>query len=298
MGDYGRAVEFGVSVTPDAAEIAVARALATRADSLGFELLGIQDHPYQRRFVETWALLADLLARTERLRVFPDVANLALRLPAMIAKQAATLDVLSKGRFELGLGGGSFWEAIEAMGGPRRGPRATLEALGEAIEIIRLFWSGERSIRFEGRHYRVAGLHPGPMPAHPIGIWLGVYKPRALELTGRIADGWIVSTSYAPPSGIPGMQERIDDGAASAGRGSREIRRAYNVVGEVTDGPARDLLQGPPAHWIEELTRFVLELGLDTFVFWPAGEPIGQIERFAAEIVPGVREAVARARGT
>jgi alkanesulfonate monooxygenase SsuD/methylene tetrahydromethanopterin reductase-like flavin-dependent oxidoreductase (luciferase family) len=297
VGDYGREIEFGVSVAPNAAEVDLVRAVARKADALGIELFGLQDHPYQRRFAETWMLLADVLARTERVRVFPDVANVPLRLPAMIAKQSATLDVLSDGRFELGLGGGSFWDAIEAMGGPRRSPRETLQSLEEAIAIIRLYWSGERAIRFDGRHYHVAGLHPGPEPAHPIEIWLGVLKPRSLELAGRVADGWVPSISYAPPEAIPAMQERIDAGAAATGRAPSEIRRLYNVMGELTERPASGLLQGPAEHWIEQLTGFVLELGFDTFVFWPSGEPVAQLERYAAEVEPGVREAVRRARG-
>jgi alkanesulfonate monooxygenase SsuD/methylene tetrahydromethanopterin reductase-like flavin-dependent oxidoreductase (luciferase family) len=153
---YGRPLEFGISIVPVSADADLARALARRADELGLDLVGIQDHPYQVRFLDTWALLADLLARTERIRFFPDVANLPLRGPAMIAKQAASLDVLSGGRFELGLGAGAFWEGIGAMGGPVRSGREALESLEEAIRIIRAFWSGERAIAFEGRHYRCA----------------------------------------------------------------------------------------------------------------------------------------------
>jgi alkanesulfonate monooxygenase SsuD/methylene tetrahydromethanopterin reductase-like flavin-dependent oxidoreductase (luciferase family) len=70
--------------------------------------------PYQRRFVDTWALLAMIAATTTRLRVFPDVACLPLRPPAVLAKTAATIGLLSGGRFDLGLGAGAFWEAIEA----------------------------------------------------------------------------------------------------------------------------------------------------------------------------------------
>jgi alkanesulfonate monooxygenase SsuD/methylene tetrahydromethanopterin reductase-like flavin-dependent oxidoreductase (luciferase family) len=164
---YGRQLEFGLFPVPNADDLEVVRSLARRADELGLDLIGIQDHPYQWRYLETWALIADLVARTERVRLFPDVANLPLRGPAMIAKHAATLDVLSGGRFELGLGAGAFWEPIAAMGGPVRSPREALESLEEAIEIIRLFWSGERSIAFEGKHYRVKGLHPGPAPGAP-----------------------------------------------------------------------------------------------------------------------------------
>jgi len=296
MADYGRRLELGFSVVPEAEGIDEIRALVAQGDAAGLDVLGIQDHPYQRRFLETWALIADLLARTERLRVFPDVANLPLRLPAMIAKQAASLDVLSGGRFELGLGAGTFWEGIAAMGGPARGGRESLEALEEAIRIIRLCWSGERSISFEGRHYSVSGLHPGPPPAHPIGIWIGAYKPRILGLVGRLADGWVPSLPYAPPPEVPAMQARIDEAAAEAGRDPAEIRRVYNVIGEIADAGSGDVFAGPVAFWVETLTGFVLELGFDTLVFWPSGDKRRQLALFTEEVAPAVRGEVARAR--
>jgi alkanesulfonate monooxygenase SsuD/methylene tetrahydromethanopterin reductase-like flavin-dependent oxidoreductase (luciferase family) len=293
---YGRALEFGISVAPNAADLAAIRDVAVRADRAGLDLLGIQDHPYQWRFLETWALLADLLARTERIRVFPDVANLPLRLPAMIAKQAASLDVLSGGRFELGIGAGGFWEAIGAMGGPVRSGREALDALEEAIAIIRAFWSGERSIRFEGRYYSVAGMHPGPAPAHPIAIWIGGYRPGMLKLVGRLADGWVPSLPYAPPEVVPAMRERIDAAAAEAGREPASIRRAYNLMGEITAAGSGEGLHGPVSKWVETLTGFALELGFDTFVFWPTAQPVDQLVLFAEEVVPAVRAAVASAR--
>jgi len=200
---YGRPVEFGVFVVPTRDDLGVAREQAAIADGLGLDLVGIQDHPYQWRYLETWALIADLLARTERVRFFPDVANLPLRGPAMIAKQAASLDVLSGGRFELGLGAGAFWDPIAAMGGPRRSGGEALQALEEAIEIIRLFWSGERSISFAGEHYSVKGLHPGPPPTHEIGIWLGVGKPKALALTGRLGTAGCRPSRGPRPTSFP-----------------------------------------------------------------------------------------------
>ncbi len=289
---YGRLLEFGISIVPASADAELARALARRADELGLDLVGIQDHPYQWRFLDTWALMADLLARTKRVRVFPDVANLPLRGPAMIAKQAASLDALSGGRFELGLGAGAFWEAIGAMGGPVRSGREALDSLEEAVRIIRAFWSGERTIAFEGRHYSVRGLHPGPAPAHPIGIWLGVGRPRALALTGRLADGWVPSLFWATPELVPAMMRRIDEGAAAAGRDPSEIRRVYNVGGTIADGPTDGLLEGPPEHWIETLSGFAEDLGFDTFVFWPDEEPLVQLERFAQDVVPALRPSV------
>src|SRR5947209_11976435 len=156
------------------------------ADQTGLEFVGVQDHPYQRRFFDTWTLLAYAAGRTAHVRFVPDVLNLPLRLPTLVAKSVASLAVLSAGRVELGLGAGAFWDAVEAMGGPRRTPRESVDALEEAIAILRAFWSGAESVTVEGQHYRVKGTKPGPAPAHRIGIWLGAYRPRMLRLTGRL----------------------------------------------------------------------------------------------------------------
>jgi len=160
---------IGPSLVPEAGAWPRLAEAARAADAGGLDLLGIQDHPYQWRFLDTFALIATLLARTDRIRIFPEVANLPLRPPAMLAKTAGSLDRMSGGRFELGLGAGSFWDAIAAMGGPRRTPAEAVEALAEAIEVIRLMWSGDRSVTHEGRHYRLKGVHPGEAPPHRSG---------------------------------------------------------------------------------------------------------------------------------
>jgi alkanesulfonate monooxygenase SsuD/methylene tetrahydromethanopterin reductase-like flavin-dependent oxidoreductase (luciferase family) len=295
MSGYGRKLEFGASVEPLADPPDWAARVARAADRSGLDLVGIQDHPYQRRFLDTWTLISTLVPITERVRFFPDVANLPLRPPAMLAKAAASLDVLSGGRVEMGLGAGAFWDAIEAMDGPRRSPGQAVRSVEEAIKIMRLVWSEERSVRFDGELYSLRGMRPGPHPVHPIGIWVGAYGPRMLDLIGRLADGWIPSLGYSPPERLPELQRRIDAGAAEAGREPGEIRRAYNVAGMI--GPAGDdLLEGPVSRWVEELTRFVLEFGMDTFIYWPSGDHARQIEVFANEVVPAVREAVDRAR--
>src|SRR2546430_1939392 len=187
--DYGNPLRLGVFVIPDATEPLRALDNAVHAEEVGFDLVGIQDHPYQRRFHDTWILLAAIAARTTRIVLFPDVANLPLRPPAVMAKAAVSLDLLSGGRFELGLGAGGFWDAIKAMGGPVRTPAESVSALEEAIQVIRLMWSGGRGLRFDGSFYSLSGVNAGPEPAHPIGIWLGAYRPRMLALIGRLADG-------------------------------------------------------------------------------------------------------------
>lgn len=295
MTDYGRDLEFGVSVEPLADPPDWATRIVTAADRAGLDLVGIQDHPYQRRFLDTWTLISTLVPTTEQIRFFPDVANLPLRPPAILAKAAASLDVLSGGRIELGLGAGAFWEAVEAMGGPRRSPGEAVRATKEAIEVMRLVWSEERSVRFDGEFYSLAGMRPGPHPVHPIGVWVGAYGPRMLRLIGRLADGWVPSLAYSPPEKLPGMQARIDEAAGQAGRELRDIRRVYNVGGRIGEDH-NGLLDGPVEHWVEELTRFAVELGMDTFVYWPSEDHVRQVEMFANEVVPAVREAVAAER--
>jgi alkanesulfonate monooxygenase SsuD/methylene tetrahydromethanopterin reductase-like flavin-dependent oxidoreductase (luciferase family) len=240
--------------------------------------VGFQDHPYQWRYHDTWTLIAYLAARTSTVRFFPDVANLPLRPPAVLAKAAASLDVLSGGRVELGLGAGAFWDAVVAMGGPRRTPREAFEAVGEAIDVIRLVWSGQRGVRYDGRHYRLSGVHTGPTPAHDIGIWLGASGPKMLDLIGRKADGWVPSSSWAPPESLPGYLRRIEESAVAAGREPMAIRRVYNLMGSI--GPTTgQRFVGPASRWVDELGRLA-EVGMDAFVFWPSGpDPVDQVER-------------------
>jgi alkanesulfonate monooxygenase SsuD/methylene tetrahydromethanopterin reductase-like flavin-dependent oxidoreductase (luciferase family) len=292
-----RPVTFGYFPVPNAAEAGDVVHRAVLAEELGFDLIAIQDHPYQRRFLDTWTLLAWIAARTERIGVFPDVANLPLRHPAVLAKSAASLDVLSGGRVELGLGAGGFWDAIEAMGGPRRSPGEALAALEEAIAVIRAMWSGQRGLKVEGRHYRLSGAHSGPAPVHPIGIWIGGYGPRMLELIGRVADGWVPSLPYVGEARLPSMRARLEDAAAAAGRDPAAIRRVLNVGGRIADERGEQGLVGPPSMWVETLRRLALEHGFDTFVLWAEGDEDEQMRRFAGEVAPAVLEAVAAEHG-
>lgn len=278
--DYGQPVRFGVFLTPDASQPSRLLELSGLADELGFDLIGVQDHPYQRRFLDTWTLLTAIAMRTRSVQVFPDVANLPLRPPAILAKAAASLDLLSGGRLELGLGAGGFWEAIKAIGGPVRTPGESVAALEEAIQVIRMMWSGERNVRFDGKFYQLAGVQTGPKPQHPIGIWLGVYKPRMLSLVGRAADGWLPSFGYVQPADLLEGNRRIDESAAAAGRDPRAIRRLLNAGADVS---------------VETFTSLTVEHGMDTYVIGGI-EDADALRWFASDVIPAVREAVARAR--
>jgi alkanesulfonate monooxygenase SsuD/methylene tetrahydromethanopterin reductase-like flavin-dependent oxidoreductase (luciferase family) len=293
-------IRFGLSVLPNTDDVDSIRELVGVADRAGLDLVGIQDHPYQRRFLDAWSLIPVLFAETERISIFTDVANLPLRSPAVMAKAAATLDVLSGGRFELGLGAGGYPDPIEGYGGPRRTPGESVEALDEAIDLIRLLWSDQRSVSFEGEHYRLHDARPGPHPVHPIGIWVGAFLPRMLRLTGRKADGWVPSFGVLDRDELRAGNGQVDAAAEKAGRDPAEIRRIVNIQGLIGEppGPSRaDLpvgyllgepLVGPVDWWVETLAGFV-EDGFDTLVFWPVDATSDQVELFAGEVAPRLR---------
>ncbi|KQZ89732.1 5,10-methylene tetrahydromethanopterin reductase [Phycicoccus sp. Root563] len=288
MTDYGHELEFGIFPSPDADRLHETLAMAEAADVGGLDLVTIQDHPYQAKHLDAWTLLSVIAARTTSVRVAPNVANLPLRPPVVLARSVATLDQLSGGRAELGLGTGAFWDAIVAAGGPRRTPGEAVEALEEAIAVIRALWSGRGSVTLDGDHYPVRGLHAGPVPAHDVGIWVGAYKPRMLRVTGRLADGWLPSLGYAAPETLSAMNATIDEAAEKAGRSPVDIRRLYNIHGRFGSGGG--LLEGQPRDWAEQLAEITLDQGMSTYIL--AVSSLDDVERFAAEVAPLTRELV------
>jgi len=125
MTDYGHDLLFGSFITPTNADPEQVLALTSASEAAGLDLATFQDHPYQPGFFDTWTLLSFLAARTSTIRLTANVLNLPLRPPAVVARAAASLDILSGGRIELGLGAGAFWDAIVAMGGERLTPATT-----------------------------------------------------------------------------------------------------------------------------------------------------------------------------
>ncbi|MEV6306049.1 LLM class flavin-dependent oxidoreductase [Actinoplanes sp. NPDC051861] len=285
--DYGHALRFGTFLTPSNADPESVVALARLSEELGYDLVTFQDHPYQPGFLDTWTLLSWVAARTERIELAGNVLNIPMRPAPVLARAAASLDLLSGGRVALGLGAGGFWDAMEAMGVTRRTPGESVDQLSEAIDVIRELWrTGERGgVRYGGDYFRLTGAKRGPAPAHEVPIWVGAYGPRMLRLIGTKADGWLPSLSYLKPGALETGNEIIDQAAKAAGRDPREIRRLLNVFAE----PEKSAAQ-----WVEELGALALEHGIGTFIV--GSDDPGLLELFAAEVIPGVREAVTRAR--
>jgi alkanesulfonate monooxygenase SsuD/methylene tetrahydromethanopterin reductase-like flavin-dependent oxidoreductase (luciferase family) len=295
--DYGHDLLFGSFITPTNAAPERVVALAQLSEQAGLDLATFQDHPYQPSFLDTWTLLSWVAARTERIRLAPNVANLPLRPPAVLARSVASLDLLSGGRVELGLGSGAFWDAIEAMGGRRLTPGQGVDALREAIDVIRALWdTADRSrVDLPGTYWTAVGAKRGPAPAHPVGIWVGAYKPRMLRLTGEKADGWLPSLSYLDGVGaLDDANARIDDAAAGSGRQPAAVRRLLNVGGQLTSRPTGTLLAGPPEQWVEDLATLALEHGVSGFIV--TGDDPTVLATVGQEIAPAVRELVAAER--
>lgn len=297
MPDYGRSLLFGAFPTPSASPPQRAVDLMIAAEAAGLDLATVQDHPYQPRFLDTWTLLSYAAARTERITLATNVLNLPLRQPVIVARSAASLDLLSGGRFELGLGAGAFWDAIQASGGQRLTPGEAVTGLAEAIRIIRGLWAAADRVplRVDGTVHQVDGAKRGPAPAHDVGIWLGAYKPRMLRLTGETADGWLPSLGYLPggPADLAPLNARIDDAASAVGRDPAVVRRLLNIGGTF-QASGGGLLHGPPGQWARELAQIALEYGISGFIL--GTDDAADLARFGHEVAPEVRALVAAAR--
>lgn len=295
MTDYGHDLLFGTVLTPDATSPADMIELAALSEQLGLDLVSVSDHPYQPSFLDAWTALSYIAARTTRIHLFPNVANLPLRPPAGIARSIASLDALSDGRAELGLGAGGYWDAIASEGGPRLSPGQGVDALAEAITVIRALWTPGPSITYTGEHYHLHAARPGPPHPHDPAIWIGAIKPRMLRVTGTLADGWLPSASRVPPAQLEASNQIIDDAARTANRNPSDIRRLYNVPGTITTTANKTgFLHGPPRTWAEQLTELTLTHGVSGYLY--PTDDADSIRRFAQDVVPEVRERVARER--
>ncbi len=204
------------------------RAYGQRVEELGFTHILAYDHvlgadpdvhrgwqgPYDvhTTFHEPFVMFGYLAAVTS-LELVTGVIILPQRQTALVAKQAAEVDLLTQGRFRLGIGLG--WNAVEyeALGEDftNRGRRSE-----EQVEVLRRLWT-ERTVTFEGRYHTITGAGLAPLPVQrPIPVWFGAATERALERAGRLADGWFPMMEPGP--GLDWAREKVDDAATAAGR--------------------------------------------------------------------------------
>ena len=230
------------------------RDLARRVEDLGWSTLTIADH-----FDDALAPIPALMAAadaTTTLRVGSMVLANDYRHPVVLAKEAATLDLLTGGRFDLGIGAGWMTTDYEAAGVPLDRPGLRIERLAEALAVLRGLWSDE-PCTFAGDHYRVSGLDGGPKPATPGGppIVIGGGGRRVLTLAGREAD--VVGINVNLAAGVidrqafwNGTPETTDEklGWVREGAGDRDpevhVRVHLTMVTDDRDGIVEQLAGG------------------------------------------------------
>jgi alkanesulfonate monooxygenase SsuD/methylene tetrahydromethanopterin reductase-like flavin-dependent oxidoreductase (luciferase family) len=281
---------FGIGVPASAGPGDDPVGLAQEAERLGYDFVSTADHPTgDSPSYDTPTMLTWIAARTSRIKVASRVLAVPFRRPAMVAKLAVSLDLLSGGRLILGLGAGYSDQEIAAVGGPELSPGAKIDGLAEAIQIIRGAWTGSAYSQ-DGRHYSVRDLEMQPRPGHPVPIWLGAFGPRALAVTGRLADGWIPSLGYRPTEEFPAMRRRIDEAALAAGRRPDEIRGILNLNLSLDPaaGARPDTVTGSPDQVISQL-RDLLGLGFSGFNFLIGGpDRAATMRQVAEEVLPAV----------
>jgi probable F420-dependent oxidoreductase len=278
---------------------------AARAEQAGYASLwtfqrlivpeGAVMDPVYHSVLDPMVALGYTAAVTSRIRLGVAVLNVPYLSPAIVAKQAATLDVLSGGRLDLGLGVGWMPEEFTATDAAmaRRGARA-----GEFIAVLRHLWADEVA-EFSGEFYTVPAARMAPHPVQRPGppVILGGIAPRALERVGRIADGWVTS-SRTDLSRIGEGIEVIASAAQEAGRDPSTIRvicRGVVRAGPpviVPEGGSRVLLTGSyddirgDTEWLAQqgVTEVFYDLNWDPLVGAPDADPVGAATR-AAEIL-------------
>jgi len=282
-------VGLGVSTTPGPGIDPIAE--STLAESVGFDFVSASDHLHgDTPTYEPWSLLTWIAACTSQIRVASRVLAIPYRAPAVTAKMAETVDRLSNGRLILGLGAGYLDDEFRAFGLPVPSLRDKIDGMAEAIGVVRGLWT-EPALTFEGRLYRTEAGRLEPKPGHRIPIWLGTYGPRALDITGRMADGWIPSLGFALPERVVGMRDRILAAAEAAGRDSESISMIYNVVVRIDEevGPDESVVVGPPDAIISRLVALA-RLGFSGFNLMPSGhDRLAQIQRLGREVIPAVK---------
>ncbi len=224
-------MRFGITVDNPATVIEDAQ----HAEDLGFDFLGCGEHLFfYGPTPNAFAMLAAAAGATTRIRLVSSVTLLPLYPAAIVAKIAATIDVISQGRFELGVGSGGEYPPEFAAAGVDLGTR--FRRTDEGLHVVRSLFSGG-SVTFRGEYNTLSGLALDPPPRQPTGppIWLGGRKPAALRRAGRHADVWM--PYMVDPSQLGDGLRRVRDAAAESGRSSSSVSAALFVWTSVDDDP-------------------------------------------------------------
>lgn len=267
------------------------------AENIGYDGILMQDHAYLGKFAETSTLLTAIGALTEKITVGANVLTSPFRLPAILAKEIATLDAITNGRATLGLGVGANPAGIVALGGPNYASKSEMfRAYRDALHIIRGLWeSNGEPFNYEGDILSVYDVDFGPAPTRRIPIMTGAMGPQSLKLTAKLAHGISVSSSYVPHENLSWFREQLDQGAQAYDRDPAELFINYNIMGHIHDSSSsarprnEGVFRGDVDWWTERLNT-IKEMGVSQFTFWPVhGNKNEQLQSFIERVAPTVR---------
>lgn len=297
------------SVEGAAAKWEAALAVAVRAEELGFDHLWAYDHvhnvprPAQEAVFECWTTLAALSQRTSRIRLGQMVGCAAYRNPALLAKITSTLDVVSGGRLEWGIGAGWYEQEFRAYGWEFPGARARIELLEDTVEIVTRLWA-EGEVTYAGTHLSVDGAQCDPKPLRRPNVWIGGGgEKRTLRVVARHATH---SNFGGPPEEFARKSAILDAHCAEVGRDPAEITRttsgevflreseaeiteSRSFWGEPLESWRQGSFVGTPEQVVEKMQRYV-DAGCRGFVPWCADYPDTEtLELLASRVVPELR---------
>jgi len=260
-------------------------------EALGFDSLWLTDHLTRTAkpddpYFEAWTLLSALAVVTKRPRLGVLVSSNTFRHPSVLAKQAVTLDHISGGRLELGIGAGWF-ELEHEMFGLEFPPTGELvDRYAEALDLLDRYLRNDIT-SFEGAFYtlREAPNRPAPVQQPRPPLVLGAHGPRMIRLAARYADTW---NSRGTPQEMRERNELMDEACAKEGRDPREVKRSLlYVIAQMPEERPWDSVDA----FVDYVGRFA-EAGVQEFIFQPPDpEHYDMVERVAHEIIPGLRKA-------
>jgi alkanesulfonate monooxygenase SsuD/methylene tetrahydromethanopterin reductase-like flavin-dependent oxidoreductase (luciferase family) len=283
---------FGLGLEPGLADIPRLLPHATACDVTGLDVVSISDHPNYADRVDAYAALGMVLGATKRMSSVVNLANIGIRSAPLLARTVASLSALSDRRVILGMGAGSLWDELARLGVTPRSPAESIQAMEEAITVVRALTGGGQPVEFTGRFYQLRAADPSPEPAPP--MWTGSQGPRSRAITGRLADGWVPAhAADRRSSRVATQRSLIDEAAAAAGRDPSDVATVYNLGGQITDRAVpkpRDedgrWIGGSIDQWINELTSAVIDYDAAGLFYLPIGQPESAIHRWMHEIVP------------
>lgn len=258
-------------------------------EGLGFDSLWLPDHFFptagrDKPMFEAWTLISGLALVTQRARIGILVSSNTFRHPALLAKQAVTVDHMSEGRLELGIGAGWFAEEHEVFGLDFPETKELVDRYAEAVQLIDRYLTHDHS-SLDGKYYRLDGAYnrPAPVQQPRPPLVMGAHGPRMLKLVARYADTW---NSFAPVDELRHRNDQLTTYCEEIGRDPGSIKRS--MFYGVNQSPEEDPWASPDA--FEDYIGRYAGAGMQEFILQPPKpERFAMVERIASDILPRLR---------